>query len=83
MRRNGLYEELVNEFNFYDYSVGINPINYNDEEMIIDVLEMFNLIPIGYYETRNSEGYKFSDGKTTYSLKYENGKFNICELIEL
>ncbi|GIN22630.1 hypothetical protein [Siminovitchia fordii] len=77
------YNELINELNFHDNSVGINQITLKDHETIKEILTEFNYIPIGHYETINSEGFKFKDDKETYSIQeYKNG-LNIYKLIEL
>lgn len=77
------YQELVNELNFYDLSVGIEPITLHDEEAIKEVLTDFNYIPIGYYETINSEGYKFKDDKEVYAIQEIKDNLEVVKLIEL
>lgn len=77
------YSKLINELNFYDNSVGVNQITLKDHETIKDILIEFNYIPIGHYETMNSEGFKFKDDKETYSIQENKGKLDIYKLIEL
>lgn len=77
------YNELVNELNFYDSSVGINQITLKEHEVIKSILEEFNYIPIGLYETVNSEGYKFKGNDTIYAVQERKGKLDVIELIEL
>ncbi len=77
------YNELISELNFYDYSVGIDQLTIKDHEVIKEILIDFNYIPIGHYETINSEGYKFKDDHEAYSIQEKNGKLNVYKLIEL
>lgn len=77
------YNELVNELNFYDNSVGICQIDLKDTETIEEILTEFNYIPIGFYETQNSEGFKFKNEENTYSIQESKGKLKVYKLIEL
>ena len=77
------YNELKSELNFYDYSVGIREITLKDTETISEILRDFNYEPIGYYETRNSEGFKFTDGNETFSISERHGNLEISKLVEL
>lgn len=77
------YNELLNELNFHDGSVGIYAPSLKDTETIQEILEEFNYTPIGYYETSNTEGFKFKDDKEVYSIEEYKGGLNIYKIIEL
>lgn len=77
------YNELVNELNFHDSSVGLSQIDLKDTETIKDILLEFNYIPIGFYETQNSEGFKFNYNNDLYSIQENKGKLDVYKLIEL
>lgn len=77
------YNELMNELNTYDISIGEVAITLNDVDTIEDILKEFNYIPIGLHESRNSKGYRFKDDNETYSLEYSNGNLQIYSLIQL
>lgn len=77
------YNELMNELNSNDSSIGEIAITLKDTDTIEDILNEFNYIPIGLYETRNSKGYRFKDDKETYSINEDKGQLKVCKLIEL
>lgn len=77
------YNELMQELNFSDSSVGIMPIYINDTLIIEDILKEFNYIPIGKYKNKNSYGFKFKDDKGVYAIQEDIDGLNVYKIIDL
>lgn len=77
------YNDLVQELNFHDRSVGIMPIYLDNSSAIKEILIEFGYTPIGYHETKNSYGYKFKDDKEIYEIQEYKDGLSIYKLIEL